>query len=116
MFRSSLKGFFTGKSKENKNFNNTFIGSSNSTKETGEYSSLVTNNEEAFSGNPLRALKHSKKNAFSNYGSSDLLEARGIEELIQDFSKSANNFKISMKNIDLAEKIKQNHKKDKMQD
>ena len=53
---------------------------------------------------------------FSNYGSSDIVEAKGIEELLQDFNKSASNFKNSMKNLDVAEKIKQNSKNNKLMD
>ncbi len=108
VFRSSMRGFFTGKNKENKYQNNTIYGSSNSTSESNELSNLVSNNSVAFSGNPLRALKHSKKNVFSNYGSSDILEARGIEELMNDFSRSAQNFKSTINNMDVAERLKQN--------
>lgn len=48
VFRSSLKGFFTGRNKENKIDKNTFYASSNSTRETNEYSTLITNTEQAF--------------------------------------------------------------------
>lgn len=60
MFRSSLKGFFTGRA-NSKNTDRTLPGSSNSTRETNEYSSLVSNNDRTFSGNPLKALKHNRK-------------------------------------------------------
>jgi hypothetical protein len=57
-FRSSMRGFFTGRAKDR---SSTIHNSSNSTRETKEYSSLVTNNDQAFVGNPLRALKHNRK-------------------------------------------------------
>lgn len=114
IFRSSLKGFFTGKNKENKYGNATFYASTNSTRETNEYSTLVSNNDVAFSGNPIRALKHTRKNMFSNYGSSEALEAKGIEELISDFNNGAKNFKKSMQNIDVSEKLKQNYRTSKV--
>jgi len=56
IFRSSLKGFFTGRSN-----NKTIYESSNSTKDSNEYSSLVSSNDKAFSGNPIKALKHNRK-------------------------------------------------------
>lgn len=106
MFRSSLKGFFTGRNKDS--VNRTTFESSNCTRESNEFSSLVTNTDNAFSGNPLKALKHNRKNLFINYGSTEAVEAKGIEELLNDFSNSANNFKENMKSIDVAEKLKQN--------
>lgn len=116
LFRASLRGFFTGKNKENKNINRTIYEASNSTRETNEYSSLVTNNDTVFSGNPLRALKHNRKNMFSNYGGTDALEAKGIEELINDFDTNTDNFKRSMVSLDFAEKLKQNQNKNKLRE
>lgn len=112
IFRSSLKGFFTGKNTNNKTANE----SSNSTRETNDYSSLVTNNDMAFSGNPLKALKHNRKNMFSNYGAADVIEAKGIEELINDFNINTDNFKKSMKSIDFAQKLKQNNENNKLKE
>ena len=52
------KGFFTGRSKTN---NFTTQDSSYNTMDRSSYSSLVSNNDQAFSGNPLKALKHGRK-------------------------------------------------------
>lgn len=90
--------------------------SSNSTRETNDYSSLVANNDTAFSGNPLKALKHNRKNMFSNYGAADVIEAKGIEELINDFNINTDNFKKSMKSIDFAQKLKQNNENNKLKE
>ena len=79
--------------------------SSNSTRETNEYSSLVTNNDQAFAGNPLRALKHNRRNMFTKFGESDIVEAKGIEQLINDFNSNTTEFKKSMKSIDFSEKL-----------
>lgn len=53
---------------------------------------------------------------FTNYGASDIVEAKGIEALINDFNTNTNNFKQSMEKIDFAEKLKQNNKSNKLQD
>ena len=58
ILRTSLRGFFTGRAKDR---SSTIHNSSNSTLASNEYSSLVTNNDKAFVGNPLRALKHNRK-------------------------------------------------------
>jgi hypothetical protein len=58
IFRTSMKGFFTGRSKTN---NFTTQDSSYNTMDRSSYSSLVSNNDQAFSGNPLKALKHGRK-------------------------------------------------------
>lgn len=58
MFRTSMKGFFTGRSKTN---NFTTKDSTYNTMDRSSYSSLVSNNDQAFSGNPLKALKHGRK-------------------------------------------------------
>lgn len=113
VFRSSLKGFFTGRKKIE---SHTIYDSSSSTRETNEYSSLVSNNDRAFSGNPLKALKHNRKNMFSNYGGSDIVEAKGIEQLINDFTSTASDFKKSMGSWDFAERLKRNQQADKMND
>jgi hypothetical protein len=70
----------------------------------------------AFSGNPLKALKHNRKNMFSNYGAADVIEAKGIEELINDFNINTDNFKKSMKSIDFAQKLKQNNENNKLKE
>lgn len=44
-------------------------------------------------------------NMFTNTGFSDNLEAKGIEELISEFSINANSFKQSMKSIDVSSKL-----------
>lgn len=96
ILRTSLRGFFTGKSQE--------------------YSTLVSNNDTAFSGNPIKALKHHRKIMFSNGGTSDTLEAKGIEELINDFDSNADKFKKSVQSIDFAQKLKQNQQNNKLKD
>lgn len=58
LFRSSMKGFFTGRSKTN---NFTTQDSTYNTMDRSSYSSLGSNNEQGFSGNPLKALKHGRK-------------------------------------------------------
>jgi len=45
---------------------------------------------------------------FTSNGFSDNLEAKGIEQLINEFSSNANEFKQSMKGVDFAEKLKIN--------
>lgn len=112
LFRSSLKGFFTGRSTQKSTIHNSAF----STRETNEYSSLVENNDQAFAGNPLKALKHKRKNMFVEYGAADLVEAKGIEQLINDFSSSASNFKNSMRSIDFAEKLRLNKASNKLND
>lgn len=102
VLRTSLRGFFTGRAKDK---NSTLQYSSNSTRETNEYSSLVTNNDQAFAGNPLRALKHNRRNMFTKFGESDIVEAKGIEQLINDFNSNTTEFKKSMKSIDFSEKL-----------
>mmetsp|Transcript_21348 Transcript_21348/g.24537 ORF Transcript_21348/g.24537 Transcript_21348/m.24537 type:complete len:115 (-) Transcript_21348:268-612(-) len=57
IFRSSLKGFFTGR---NKRSTMASQESYNLLRES-ESSSLVSNTDKAFSGNPLKALKHGRK-------------------------------------------------------
>ena len=54
-----------------------------------------------------------ENNMFTNTGFSDNLEAKGIEELINDFSVNANCFKQSMKSIDIASKFGENKNKNK---
>lgn len=115
IFRSSLRGFFTGKNKDSNNKSGT-NASSYSTQETNEYSTLVSNNDIAFSGNPIKALKFSRKNMFSNYGSSESLKAKGIEELMSDFNKDTRNFNTAMQNIDVSERLKQNQNKNKLKE
>ena len=53
---------------------------------------------------------------FSNYGASDIFEAKGIEDLINDFSANTHNFKQSMQSLDFGEKLKQNNRASKLQD
>lgn len=53
---------------------------------------------------------------FSNYGGSDIVEAKGIEQLINDFTSSASDFKKSMGSLDFAERLKRNQQADKMND
>jgi hypothetical protein len=114
--RSSLKGLFTGKNKENKLHNMTIHESTNSTQESNEYSNLVTNTDTAFSGNPIKTLRHKKKNVFSSYLGTDAIEARGIEDLLNDFNSNTNDFKQSMKSLDVAQKLKQNRQSYKLSD
>jgi hypothetical protein len=116
IFRSSMRGFFTGKNKQSINKSGTFNASSYSTQGTNEHSTLVSNNDVAFSGNPIKALKFGRKNMFSNYGSSESLKAKGIEELMSDFNKDTRNFNTAMQNVDVSERLKQNHNKNKLQE
>lgn len=53
---------------------------------------------------------------FSNYGVADAIEAKGIEELINDFNTNTDHFKKSIKSIDFAQKIKQNKENSKLND
>lgn len=53
---------------------------------------------------------------FTHFGTSDFVEAKGIEQLISEFTTNASEFKNSMKSIDFAEKIKQNKVKNKLDD
>ena len=51
-----------------------------------------------------------ENNMFTNTGFSDNLEAKGIEELINEFSINAHCFKQSMKSIDVSSKLWENNK------
>ena len=44
------------------------------------------------------------------------MEAKGIEELISEFDTHTDTFKRSMKNLDVAEKLKQNQKNNKLKE
>jgi hypothetical protein len=114
LFRSSLRGLFTGK--DNKKTNLFLLDTAKTMRDTWEYSTLVTSNDTAVSGNPIKALKCKKNNLFSTYRGAEAMEAKGIEELISEFNSHANTFKRSMKNLDVAEKIKQNQKNNKLKE
>lgn len=53
---------------------------------------------------------------FTNAGWSDNVEAKGIEELISEFSNNAHTFKESMRSMDVSSKLKMNNRNVLMKD
>ena len=102
ILRTSMKGIFTGRKK-----NEHYI-TKNSTLNTCEESDdLDFNpfNDRADQRINSKELKDEKKNMFSYAGFSENIEAKGIEDLIVEFSANTNNFKQSMQSIDVSSKL-----------
>ena len=53
---------------------------------------------------------------FANYGTSDHVEAKGIENLLKEFSVNTNTFKDNMRSIDVSERLKNNNARNRLED